>query len=247
MRHLSFVPHQAVFPALLTTFIATLSGCVNSQPWHSPPARFDRDWQLSGDPAVAPLQVFSSQQEIWLQFSPGQPIPAIFGLTFSGEQPLPFVRRDPYVVVSAQWSDLVMRGGRQSAFARRNTSTLQSTSPESPPPPPSIESPAAPARITPSPDPIYQAGPPDTSLRAVLQRWARQAGWIFGAEHWSLNADIPLQGQARFGSDFKTAVRDLLRSTEMADRPLQPCFYSNQVLRVVPLRQRCDRSTEAPA
>ncbi|MCJ9713884.1 toxin co-regulated pilus biosynthesis Q family protein, partial [Bordetella hinzii] len=95
--------------------------------------------------------------------------------------------------------------------------------------------------------PAFFAGPPDTTLRAVLARWAAQAGWTFSAEHWALNADIPLQGQARFEGEFKAAVRELLRATELADRPLQPCFYANQVLRVVPLAQSCDRSRGAAA
>ncbi|MFU2069955.1 toxin co-regulated pilus biosynthesis Q family protein, partial [Bordetella hinzii] len=112
-----------------------------------------------------------------------------------------------------------------------------------PPDPPAAVTPAPPSAAAPA----FFAGPPDTTLRAVLARWAAQAGWTFSAEHWALNADIPLQGQARFEGEFKTAVRELLRATELADRPLQPCFYANQVLRVVPLAQSCDRSRGAAA
>ncbi len=32
------------------------------------------------------------------------------------------------------------------------------------------------------------------------------------------------------------------RPPELGDRPVQPCFYANRVLRVVPLAQRCDRT-----
>jgi len=38
----------------------------------------------------------------------------------------------------------------------------------------------------------------------------------------------------------------LLASTELGDRPLRPCFYSNKVVRVVPYAQVCDR-TRNPA
>ncbi len=86
----------------------------------------------------------------------------------------------------------------------------------------------------------------DRNMRVALGRWARQAGWMFQAEHWAVDVDIPLVGVAAFGADFRHAVRTLLASTELADRPLQPCFYSNRVLRVVPLAQACDRTT-APA
>src|SRR3546814_13123759 len=78
-----------------------------------------------------------------------------------------------------------------------------------------------------------------------LCRGARQAGWTFDAEHWAIDADIPIVGTASFESDFKLAVRELVASTELADRPAQPCFYSNQVLRIVPYAQPCDRTVGA--
>ncbi len=91
----------------------------------------------------------------------------------------------------------------------------------------------------------FDAAVADKNMRRVLQRWARQAGWTFGPEHWTVDVDIPLVAAAAFGADFRSAVRDLLAATELAERPLQPCFYSNRVLRVVPLMQACDR-TVAP-
>jgi hypothetical protein len=46
------------------------------------------------------------------------------------------------------------------------------------------------------------------------------------------------------GSDFKNAVRKLLSSTDLTDRPLQPCFHTNKVLRVIPKAELCDRTVE---
>lgn len=92
----------------------------------------------------------------------------------------------------------------------------------------------------------FDAGPSDQNMRRVLSRWAREAGWIFAAEHWTVDVDIPLTASAAFGGDFRQAVRGLLGATELGERPLQPCFYANQVLRVVPFTQPCDR-TLAPA
>ena len=87
----------------------------------------------------------------------------------------------------------------------------------------------------------YSVSPADITMRQALERWARTAGWAFSAEHWDVDVDIPLVGEAGFDTDFRSAVRDLLAATEMSDRPLQPCFYSNHVLRVVPYAQPCDR------
>ncbi|CAM5222948.1 hypothetical protein CDEF62S_01250 [Castellaniella defragrans] len=97
----------------------------------------------------------------------------------------------------------------------------------------------------PAPPAPFEATPADGNIRRALGRWARTSGWTFEAEHWAVDVDIPLAGSAAFGSDFVPAVRDLLAATELGDRPLQPCFYANRVLRVVPLAQRCDR-TQAP-
>ena len=87
----------------------------------------------------------------------------------------------------------------------------------------------------------YTVSPADHTIRQALERWARTARWTFSAEHWAVDVDIPLVGEASFETDFKSAVRELLTATEMGDRPLQPCFYSNRVLRVVPYAQACDR------
>ncbi|HAP24620.1 MAG TPA: hypothetical protein DCR74_02960 [Achromobacter sp.] len=268
---------------------------------------FRFDWQLSGDPAVAPLQVFDDGRETWLQFLPGQPLPAIFGAGDGGEHPLPYVRRDPYVVVAGAWQALRFRGGRLTARAQRTHlaadlpgfpgSLTQTTSgrvhaqavavdasqrpradataharlvADTAPRPESgvlagAEAPsphAAPsathagathagathAGSTPTDTHVaaqaapFRAAPPDATLRAVLARWAGASGWTFEPQHWAVNVDIPLAASAEFSGDFKTAVRGLLGATELADRPLQPCFYGNRVLRVVPLAQSCSRA-----
>ncbi|MFY3436085.1 TcpQ domain-containing protein [Achromobacter mucicolens] len=233
---------------------------------------FRFDWQLSGDPAVAPLQVFDDGRETWLQFLPGQPLPAIFGMGDGGEHPLPYVRRDPYVVVAGAWNGLSFHGGRLTARARRAhaaanparepASAARVALPTAARPDPSqrplqdasaaitlsADTPArsdghAPAgpQVAPQATP-FRAAPPDATLRAVLARWADSAGWTFQPQHWAVDVDIPLAATAEFPGDFKTAVRGLLAATELADRPLQPCFYGNRVLRVVPLAQSCSRA-----
>lgn len=91
----------------------------------------------------------------------------------------------------------------------------------------------------------FEVTPADGNVRRALARWAGLAGWTFEAEHWAVDVDIPLAGSAVFDDAFRPAVRSLLAATELGDRPVQPCFYANRVLRVVPLAQRCDR-TQAP-
>ena len=90
----------------------------------------------------------------------------------------------------------------------------------------------------------YQVGPQDGNLRQALSRWARAAGWTFEPEHWAVDGDIPITGSTRFDYGFKRSVQDLVASTELSEKPLQPCFYSNKVLRIVPYAQACDRSAD---
>lgn len=83
-------------------------------------AHYDFNWQLSGDPMVAPLQVFSGAGRTWLQFAPGRTPPALFAQTPEGLIPLPYHRQDPYVIVDGVWPALVLQGGRYIARAERH-------------------------------------------------------------------------------------------------------------------------------
>lgn len=92
---------------------------------------------------------------------------------------------------------------------------------------------------------VYEVTAEDKTLRDVLGRWSRSNGWGFEAEHWTIDRDYPVQGAASaslFGNEFKQAVRVLLSSTEMTDQAAQPCFYSNYVLRVIPIAAQCNRA-----
>jgi hypothetical protein len=88
----------------------------------------------------------------------------------------------------------------------------------------------------------YSVGLSDQNFRKVLTRWANASGWMFEPEHWSVPRDIPVGGMDSVMADFKTAVRRLLKSTLLTDLPVQPCFYSNKVLRVIPASELCSRS-----
>ena len=101
-----------------------------------------------------------------------------------------------------------------------------------------------------APAPVMAAAPEfdvrrsDKTVREVLVRWSALVGWDHQAEHWTADRDLPIVGTAdasTFGPDFRGAVRKLMDSTGLTDRPLQPCFYTNRVLRVVALSESCDR------
>lgn len=76
------------------------------------------DWSLSGDREVAPLQVFSGQDSVWLQFPEGMAVPAIFVADEAGERPVPHVVQPPYVVIAGDHRRLVLRGGTLRAEAQ---------------------------------------------------------------------------------------------------------------------------------
>lgn len=270
-----------------------LGGCAGLPDWglfapaaHQASSRnsgeFDFSWRLSGEPAVAPLQVFDNGRQMWLQFAPDQSVPAIFARTADGDRLLDYRREGPYVVLDRVWPQLILRGGTQSSMVERIASSSallpkSETQSETRTEPMAVDTSVAIAQpevamndqheqaraavvpdkeqVAPvaSPSPlfaevpepaahaIYAVSPQDLNMRLALARWAGLAGWTFEAEHWSVDADIPIAGSARFESGFKQAVQALMAATELADRPLQPCFYSNKVLRIVPYAQPCNR------
>lgn len=233
---------------------------------------FSFDWRLSGDPQVAPLQVFDDGRRTWMQFAGDHAAPAVFRREPSGDVLLDAVREGGYLVVKGVWPHLVLRGGHLVAHVRQGAvadpGATVSAQPvalpiDAPVPDQAVSLAEAPEPVNealldrqippdvpvmplafqpPAPVSGFQVGPADGNLRQALTRWAKSAGWTFGAAHWAVDVDIPLAGSARFDGDFRSSVRQLLAATELGDRPLQPCFYANRVLRVVPYAQRCDRT-----
>lgn len=247
----------------ILVLVLSLQGCTGSaaswktsprdNPSASPKGALDFSWRLSGDRAVAPLQVFSDATHTWLQWHSGQALPAIFGLSEAGEQLVSYERHGPYAKLEGAWTKLVFRGAHQQAQARRifspaasqNNSVMSSISPStspSPSPNPIQSIPLASETIKSVSQPFYAVTGTDVNLRQALTRWSGLSGWRFQAEHWAVDVDIPLTATANFSDDFVSSVRALLEATELSDRPLQPCFYANQVLRVVPLTEACDRT-----
>ncbi|MGE4340429.1 MAG: TcpQ domain-containing protein [Pigmentiphaga sp.] len=245
-------------------------------------AAYDFAYRLWGDRRVAPIQIFDDGRQTWLQFSPGQVVPAVFaGRDAESLVLAPHVQQGPYLVLEGTAARIELRIAEivaRADYAGDRPRTWGDSLAAVPPPGQALvggpaavmpawpagtpEAPVAAMRVeTPSAGPAvvatvepmppaaaleFDAALADGNIRRVLERWARAAGWWFQAEHWAVDVDIPLIGAASFGPDFRNAVRGLLASTELGERPLQPCFYANRVLRVVSLSQACDR-TLAPA
>jgi len=103
----------------------------------------------------------------------------------------------------------------------------------------------SPSAINPAPAP-FTVAPADQNFRRTLARWAQASGWTFEPEHWALSRDIPVSASASFDADFKSSVRRLLNASAQGDLAVQPCFYSNRVLRVIALTESCALRTTTP-
>ncbi len=88
--------------------------------------------------------------------------------------------------------------------------------------------------------PVFELRLKDRTLRQALMRWAKQAKWVFGSEHWNVEVDFPIKAAAHFEGGFESAVAQLLAAAQLNGHPLQACFYSNQVLRILDGAQDCD-------
>jgi hypothetical protein len=229
-----------------------------------PTGKLDFGWRLSGDRTVAPLQIFSDSTRTWLQWSPQQTLPALIGQDQQGERVLSYRQQGPYTVVDGQWMQLQFRAGTRQARARRvhalssevSTPSSKADAPQTQTqtqtqvqvPPVTVKSTEKLLNASAvAPSVLYVVTLKDIHLRQALGRWASLAGWKFQPDHWVVDVDIPLTADAVFNDDFIESVRALVGSTELSDRPLQPCFYSNQVMRIVPLSEHCDRTVEQGA
>lgn len=230
----------------------------------------DFNWTLSGERQVGPLQVFSDGTQTWMQWQPSQPIPAILAMRDVAYSVVEYRKQEPYTVIEGVYPSLMFRAGHHWARANRadfaspnsgdspnahvalasrsrdNNATATLSSPNTVHSSPGILSASRGQHPIDHPIPKVQVAfavnRADLHLRQALARWANLSGWRFDPEHWSVDVDVPVSAEASFSDDFVDSVQALISSTELSDRPLQPCFYANQVLRVIPMAEACDRT-----
>lgn len=211
----------------------------------------DFDWLLSGDARVAPLQVFSDNWRIWLQWRDRQPIPSVLVLDQGNWHLTQPKRHGKFSVLEGNWQQIRFQGGKLRADARRAGYTVRrahrvSGSHRDQAPASSHARPAEHASSQTSPQIghqnrfVVEVG--DQTIRQTLGRWAREHHWYFDNSHWTVPVDLPVTARAEFYGGFVEAVRALLSATQVAGRPLQPCFYANHVLRVISANEVCDPS-----
>ena len=82
----------------------------------------------------------------------------------------------------------------------------------------------------------------DGTYRKLVARWAARAGWT---AIWDVDNEIPLIGSSpSMGDTFTNAMLELGHSTDSTDTPIHPCFYTNNLVRVVPNTVACDPENE---
>jgi len=84
---------------------------------------------------------------------------------------------------------------------------------------------------------LWTVTPADQNLRQLIDRYAKTVGWT---SQWDVDKDILINFSDQKQNDFKSAVRRVLASTEFGDLKVKPCFYSNDVVRVVPRTTKCN-------
>lgn len=85
--------------------------------------------------------------------------------------------------------------------------------------------------------PMWEATPADQTFQKLFARWGKQAGWT---TFWEVGQDIPVVASSPFSGSFTDAVQDALDTTLGTDTPVHPCFFTNNVLRVLPTSTACD-------
>ncbi len=218
----------------------------------------DFNWRLSGDRRIAPKQVFSDQQRVWLQWPHLQSLPIIFGRIDDTWEVLHPQKIGAYVLITGDWSALKFQGGAVKALAQKIGFELMSNQTIYSEPRSSHSNSISTQQypdsnktkihqIAPAQATVYEltlkkfkAELNDKTIRQAVKRWAQETSWHFENIHWAVNVDLPISAAAEFTDDFVTSVQQLLATTEMSDKPVQPCFYTNHVVRIVPIAQVCD-------
>jgi hypothetical protein len=164
------------------------------------------------------------------------------------------------------WQDLAVVGDQQAApspaaaKAGQKSDIQDDSAPKSATSPSAIESPGptrasvasygavdqgvatvtvAPGVSTPQAEvkPVWHVETADGTFQKLFGRWAATAGWT---SRWDVPQDIPVIGEYTFEGSFTDAVFSVTDSTDGTDMPVHPCFYTNNLVRIVPVSVVCN-------
>lgn len=124
--------------ATVIAVVAALAGCQTPVPValdannlsDRPPAvsttaNFQWNYDISGDRAIRPIQVFSNGEKTWLQMSPAAAFPAIF----VNDLPIPFSIEAPYLVIVGAPQRINLVSAQYRAIVSRRTSDAKAAPP----------------------------------------------------------------------------------------------------------------------
>lgn len=70
----------------------------------------------------------------------------------------------------------------------------------------------------------------DKSIRALLERWCREAGY---QPLWEVTVDLEINATATITGTFEDAINSVLTSLSTSNYPIEALIYDNRVVRVV--------------
>jgi hypothetical protein len=85
--------------------------------------------------------------------------------------------------------------------------------------------------------PVWHVEMADSTFQKLFGRWAMTAGWT---SRWDVPQDIPVIAEYTFEGSFTDAVFSVTDSTDGTDMPIHPCFYTNNLVRIVPVSVVCN-------
>lgn len=87
-----------------------------------------------------------------------------------------------------------------------------------------------PIKPEPKPQPQWNISLADRSIRALFDRWCKDAGYQL---LWEVSVDLQLGASATITGTFEEALNSVLVSLNSSEYPIEAMIYDNRVVRVV--------------
>lgn len=119
-KKLNHIAARICMACALVSVSVSMSACA-APTWDGQGAYYNFNWRVSGNAAIAPVQVFDDGNKIYLQFPQGATLPAIFEEGPAGPILVAPTQQLPYFVVDRFSGRLQFRMGASIAYAQRDT------------------------------------------------------------------------------------------------------------------------------